>query len=159
MNLIDYFYLKIAPSNVLEMKFLTLLRFVLKKQTNQQSFISKSTRYCLFSCSLIYFKNDDGTREWTHSKLSSSLTSSVFLCCWTLIFISNPLQNLFFKCCGEPRHLHLPLTSTVIWVHSASHSSMLCDVKMIDLLALRNSFMTFHKLRFVAGSKPFSMNS
>lgn len=71
-----------------------------------------------------------------------------------LIFNSNPLQNLFFKCCDDPRHLHCPLTSTVILVHSASHSSMLCEVRTTDLPSLRNLMMKFHKFRFVAGSIP-----
>lgn len=73
---------------------------------------------------------------------------------FTLIFSSNPLVNLFFKCCDEPRHLHSPFTSTVILVHSASHSSMLCEVNTIDLPASRDCMTTFHKLRFVAGSMP-----
>lgn len=33
--------------------------------------------------------------------------------------------HLFLMCCGEPRHLKLPSTTTASLVHRASHSSML----------------------------------
>lgn len=83
--------------------------------------------------------------KFTYFFVSSSLTS---------ILSSKPLVNLFLRCCDDPRHLHIPLTSTVIRVHSASHSSMLCEVKTIDLPASRDCITTFHRLRFVAGSMP-----
>lgn len=82
----------------------------------------------------------------THLYASSS--------CLTLTFNSNPLQNLFFRCCDEPRHLDCPFTKTVIRVQSASHSSMLWEVNTIDLPPSRDWMTTFHKLRLVAGSKP-----
>lgn len=79
---------------------------------------------------------------FTHVFMSSS---------WlTLILSWKPLLNLFFKCCAEPRHLHLPLTNTVIWVQSASHSSILCDVNKTDLPESRDWTMTFQRFRFVA---------
>lgn len=82
------------------------------------------------------------------------LTAFKFVFDLDLIFNSNPLQNLFFKCCDDPRHLDCPFTRTVIRVHKASHSSMLCEVKTTDLPSLRNRMMKFHRFRFVVGSMP-----
>lgn len=86
--------------------------------------------------------------------ITKFLTPFKFAFDLALIFNSNPLQNLFFKCCDDPRHLHCPFTSTVIRVHRASHSSMLCEVRTTDLPSLRNLMIKFHKLRLVAGSMP-----
>lgn len=93
----------------------------------------------------------DMIKKWTFLHVAYDCISSSW---FTLILSWKPLLNLFFKCCGDPRHLHLPLTSTVSWVHNASHSSMLCDVSKIDLPESRDWTMTFHRFRFVAGSMP-----
>ena len=36
-----------------------------------------------------------------------------------------PSLNLFLRCCGDPKHLKLPLVMMASLVHRASHSSML----------------------------------
>ena len=69
-----------------------------------------------------------------------------------LIVIQNPFENLFFKCCVEPKHLNSPLTMIARRVQSASHSSMLCDVSTTDLPELRTFDTKLHKFRFAAGS-------
>lgn len=79
-----------------------------------------------------------------------SMLSSDFI----LIFISNPLQNWFFKCCTDPRHCAVPLTRTTIRVQRASLSSMLCVVRTINLPFSRDLLTRFHKLRLVVGSMP-----
>lgn len=66
----------------------------------------------------------------------------------------NPFENLFFKCCVEPRHLNSPFTMIASRVQSASHSSMLCDVSTIDFPELRTFDTMFHRLRFAPGSIP-----
>lgn len=72
----------------------------------------------------------------------------------TLIDSVNPFENLFFKCCVEPRHLNSPFTIIASRVQSASHSSMLCDVRTIDFPELRIFVTIFHRLRFAPGSIP-----
>lgn len=65
-----------------------------------------------------------------------------------------PFENLFFKCCGDPRHFNSPLTIMASRVQSASHSSILCDVSTIDLSEFRTFDIIFQKLRFEPGSIP-----
>lgn len=72
----------------------------------------------------------------------------------TLIDSVNPFENLFFKCCVEPRHLNSPFTIIASRVHSASHSSILCDVSTIDFPLFRTFDTMFHRLRFAPGSMP-----
>lgn len=81
-------------------------------------------------------------------------TYPVSICLCTLMVSKNPLENLFFRCCVDPRHLNSPFTMIAKRVQRASHSSMLCDVKTIDFPVLRTFDTIFHKFLFAPGSIP-----
>ena len=53
--------------------------------------------------------------------------------------IWNPWPNLALMCWGPPRHWKVPRTMMASLSHSASHSSMLCEVRMIDVPDLGNT--------------------
>lgn len=85
-------------------------------------------------------------------KLKNTHSDGIHFC--TLIDSVNPFENLFFKCCVEPRHLNSPFTIIANRVQSASHSSILCDVRTIDFPELRTFDIIFHRLRLAPGSMP-----
>lgn len=72
----------------------------------------------------------------------------------TLMVSKTALENLSFKCCIDPKHLNSPFTIIAALVQSTSHSSMLCDVRMIDAPASRTFDKTFHTFCFATGSIP-----
>lgn len=72
----------------------------------------------------------------------------------TFIVKLKPWENLFFKCCTDPRHLNSPFTIIANLVHNASHSSMRWDVNTIDLPVLRIFDTMSHSCLFAPGSIP-----
>ena len=88
----------------------------------------------------------------TRVKLKGTYSVSVFFC--TLMVSKNPLENLLFRCCVDPRHLNSPFTMMAKRVQRASHSSMLCEVRMIDLPVLRTFEIIFQRFRLAPGSMP-----
>uniref|UniRef100_A0A1B0B9N0 Uncharacterized protein n=1 Tax=Glossina palpalis gambiensis TaxID=67801 RepID=A0A1B0B9N0_9MUSC len=71
-----------------------------------------------------------------------------------MIYNIRPLENLFFKCCVDPMHFSLPFTIIAKRVQRASHSSILCEVKIIDLPESRIRHTIFHNCLRAAGSIP-----
>ena len=64
------------------------------------------------------------------------------------------ITYVFFKCCPLPRHMKLPLTMIASRVHSASHSAMLCDVRITERPSFTTPITLFHTSRRVLGSMP-----
>ena len=56
-----------------------------------------------------------------------------------------PPPNLDFKCCGLPKHLNLPFTMITRREHKASHSSMLCEVRMAMRFSPTKLAMSFQR--------------
>ena len=57
-------------------------------------------------------------------------------------------------CWGPPRHWKLPLTMMASLSHSASHSSMECEVNMIELPDFLILFIVSQIFLLAAGSTP-----
>lgn len=89
-------------------------------------------------------KKSENESNFTHS--------AVFPC--ILSVSMNPLPNLLFRCCDDPMLINSPLTMIAKRVHKVSHSSMLCDVKMMVFPKLRTFNTCSQRLRFAAGSMP-----
>ena len=77
---------------------------------------------------------------------------------WNRTSTVYPSLNRFFKCCKDPRHLNCPPTMIPMRLHSASHSSIECDVStMVRPLVLAE--MTSHMNRRASGSMPVDGSS
>lgn len=93
------------------------------------------------------------------------------------IFIvkKNPFENLFLRCCVDPKHLNSPLTMIACWssfkcqvkvkkikavclitkrVHKTSHSSILWDVSTTDFPEFLAFITMFHSWRRAPTSIP-----
>ena len=57
-------------------------------------------------------------------------------------------------CCGPPRHWKLPRTMMASLSHSASHSSIECEVRMIEVPDFRMLLIVSQIFLLAAGSTP-----
>ena len=73
----------------------------------------------------------------------------------TIIWYHNYIFNhLFLRCCVLPRHLNVPFTIIARREHSASHSSMLCEVRITEWPSFTIELMQSHRNRRAFGSMP-----
>mmetsp|Transcript_9793 Transcript_9793/g.30808 ORF Transcript_9793/g.30808 Transcript_9793/m.30808 type:complete len:226 (+) Transcript_9793:620-1297(+) len=102
--------------------------------------------------------SDPPTAARTRASSSCTAPSSG---CLILIWHWKPLPNLFLRCWMEPRQRRRPPTMIPTRVHTASTSSMLCVVRMMDVscrsVAARAS--TRHMNRRAIGSIPVDASS
>mmetsp|Transcript_279 Transcript_279/g.948 ORF Transcript_279/g.948 Transcript_279/m.948 type:complete len:200 (+) Transcript_279:692-1291(+) len=77
---------------------------------------------------------------------------------WNRKSMLYPSEKRFFKCCSDPRHEKLPPTMIPMRLHSASHSSMECDVSTM-VLPFVLAEITSHMNRRASGSIPVDGSS
>ena len=65
-----------------------------------------------------------------------------------------PCPNLFFKYRVGPKHWNWPLTMMPNLPHNSSHSSIECEVKIMDCPFRWTARIIFHNFRREAGSTP-----
>lgn len=131
---LNYKLLDLSHSTGKYFRYLTVFRsWSCKSPMTRKGFILKEIQ-----------KKSENESNFTHS--------AVFPC--ILSVSMNPLPNLLFRCCDDPMLINSPLTMIAKRVHKVSHSSMLCDVKIMVFPKLRTFNTCSQRLRFAAGSMP-----